>query len=101
MPFGDRTGPRGQGPMTGRGMGYCAGHPRPGYGMYPYVRGFGRGRGWGQGYGRRYYPASSYRMTVSEEKEILQSEKEALENEVEVLKEEMKIVEKRIKELKK
>ena len=23
MPQGDRTGPRGMGPMTGRGMGYC------------------------------------------------------------------------------
>jgi hypothetical protein len=24
MPMGDRTGPRGEGPMTGRGAGYCA-----------------------------------------------------------------------------
>lgn len=41
MPFGDRTGPMGLGPMTGRGMGYCAGFPTPGY-MNP-----GPGRGWG------------------------------------------------------
>lgn len=31
MPRGDGTGPNGQGPMTGRGFGYCAGYERPGY----------------------------------------------------------------------
>lgn len=31
MPFGDGTGPRGMGPMTGRGAGYCAGFARPGF----------------------------------------------------------------------
>ena len=30
MPRGDRTGPAGMGPMTGRGAGYCAGYPMPG-----------------------------------------------------------------------
>ncbi len=46
MPGGDRTGPMGMGPMTGRAAGYCAGYPVPGY-MNP---GFGRGGGaWGWG----------------------------------------------------
>jgi len=45
MPFGDRTGPAGLGPMTGRAAGYCAGYPVPGY-MNP---GFGRGY-WGRGF---------------------------------------------------
>jgi len=31
MPGGDRTGPTGMGPMTGRTAGYCAGYPLPGY----------------------------------------------------------------------
>jgi hypothetical protein len=31
MPGGDRTGPNGLGPMTGRRAGYCAGYPVPGY----------------------------------------------------------------------
>jgi hypothetical protein len=31
MPFGDRTGPAGLGPMTGRAAGFCAGYPVPGY----------------------------------------------------------------------
>jgi hypothetical protein len=60
MPGGDRTGPLGYGPMTGRGAGYCAGYAVPGYanpipgrGSFGYGRGFGRGRGWfGRGGGR-------------------------------------------------
>lgn len=31
MPRGDRTGPTGQGPLTGRGAGYCAGFRLPGF----------------------------------------------------------------------
>ena len=53
MPWGDRTGPWGLGPMTGRAVGYCAGYPVPGY-MNPipgFGRGFGLGRGWGSGRG--------------------------------------------------
>jgi len=50
MPFGDRTGPRGLGPMTGRQLGQCAGAwPGEWSGGY-YERscafGWGRGRGW-------------------------------------------------------
>ena len=55
MPFGDRTGPRGLGPMTGRAAGYCAGYPAPGHANPAPGRGFGRGgggRGWGRGFGR-------------------------------------------------
>ncbi len=31
MPFGDKKGPRGQGPKTGRRVGYCAGFQHPGH----------------------------------------------------------------------
>jgi len=54
MPGGDRTGPMGMGPMTGRAAGFCVGNPVPGY-MNPVGgRGYGgRGRGfWGRGGGR-------------------------------------------------
>lgn len=44
MPRGDRTGPAGMGPMTGRAAGYCAGYPAPGY-MNPYSGGPGLGYG--------------------------------------------------------
>ncbi len=47
MPSGDRTGPMGQGPLTGRALGYCAGYDSPGY-----TKGFGLGLGRGAGYGR-------------------------------------------------
>ena len=59
MPRGDRTGPLGAGPMTGRAAGYCAGYQVPGF-MNSYggggrglARGFGGGRG-GRGAGRGF-----------------------------------------------
>jgi len=60
MPGGDRTGPGGMGPMTGRAAGYCAGYSMPGYanpvggrgyGGWGRGGGFGRGRGFGRGFG--------------------------------------------------
>jgi len=40
MPWGDRTGPMGYGPMTGRGAGLCAGYPAPGHTNPGFGRGF-------------------------------------------------------------
>lgn len=58
MPGGDRTGPMGFGPMTGRAAGYCAGYAAPGY-MNP-VPGRGFGMGFGRGRGRgRWFGASA------------------------------------------
>lgn len=31
MPRGDRSGPMGRGPLTGRGVGLCAGYKSPGF----------------------------------------------------------------------
>ena len=56
MPGGDRTGPLGLGPMTGRAMGFCAGYPVPGYANPGFGRGFGMGRGGGgRGWRHMYY----------------------------------------------
>jgi hypothetical protein len=52
MPKGDRTGPEGMGPMTGRGAGYCADNTAPGYANPMSGRGYGRGMG--RGGGRRF-----------------------------------------------
>ncbi len=53
MPGGDRTGPMGLGPMTGRGAGFCGGYAAPGFANFAPGRGFwGWGRG-GGGHGRR------------------------------------------------
>ena len=52
MPGGDRTGPGGMGPMTGRRAGYCADYDVPGF-ANP-VPGRGYGQGWGRGGGRAW-----------------------------------------------
>lgn len=53
VPRGDRTGPWGHGPSTGRGAGYCGGYGSPGS-MNPYGgRGPGAGAGFGFGWGPR------------------------------------------------
>ncbi len=112
MPFGDRTGPRGRGPRTGRGLGYCSGFETPGYtkGM---ARGGGRGFGRGFGPGRRF--AGGYRSvnpnsrgywgpygpTARSQKEARESEKEYLANEIEALEEELQAMKQRMKELNK
>ncbi len=115
MPRGDRTGPWGAGPMTGRGMGYCAGYDAPGYVDGGFGgRWFGRGgrgfwgRGaWGGGYGRRYgyyatglprwarfggywgpegYPPAP---TAAERAEMLKAHLEGLRNELAAVEEEL------------
>jgi len=55
MPRFDGTGPNGQGPITGRGMGKCN-TTKEENGMNPsfgFGRGCGRGMGMGRGRGRR------------------------------------------------
>jgi len=67
MPGGDRTGPRGYGTRTGRGLGYCAGYDAPGYAYGPgfgYGRGGGRGMAWGPGRGRGYGRGWGYREPI-------------------------------------
>jgi hypothetical protein len=55
MPRGDRTGPVGMGPRSGRVAGYCAGFDVPGYASAGLGRGRGRGFGqWGGGGGRGF-----------------------------------------------
>jgi len=78
MPRGDGTGPGGQGSMTGRGMGYCAGYNSPGYmnGGYGQGRGFGRGRG--LGYGPAVDPSLCSNFQPVDEKKMLESEMEAI-----------------------
>ena len=56
MPRGDRTGPMGSGPMTGRGAGYCGGVGEPAF-MNPAGRGGFGGRGGGRGW-RHWFNAT-------------------------------------------
>ncbi len=107
MPQGDRTGPDGQGPMTGRGTGFCAGANAPGFANSSFGRGFGRGLGYRQGFGRGF--RFTQKMPIQKAQSIPQiqptvitekQEKQFLEQELSVLKEDIKEIEKRLKELK-
>lgn len=115
MPRGDRTGPWGQGPMTGRGAGYCAGFGVPGYensfmGRRPGF-GFGRGfrnRAWG-GYGwsgMQPYAGIPYQGGMNQygfqppfQKPDPDAEKQLLKQQFAYLKEELEIINKRLEEL--
>ena len=81
MPGGDRTGPMGQGPMTGRGMGPCG----RGLGFGRGARGFGRGAGFGRGMGWR--SAGFTNLTKEEEKRLLEEEKADIERRLKELEE--------------
>jgi len=116
MPRGDRTGPWGRGPRTGRMAGYCSGYDVPGYmnpipgrGFRGRGRGFGRGRGrgfgggWGRGRGfgyyDPYYPPPPYypeseqiyqELPPEEEKTYLVNLAKSLEKELEEIKNRLK-----------
>jgi len=107
MPGGDRTGPLGQGPMTGGGFGYCNGNNVPGgwrnWGpgfAGAWGRGLGRGRGGGRGLNlrrrlhRRFapdsyapFPPHDHYYNNESEAEFLQREAQHLEASLEQIKE--------------
>jgi len=82
MPGFDKTGPLGQGAITGRGLGPCGGGMRRGCG-----RGFGRGMGFRRGF------ATPVTLTKDEEKKILEADLKDIEVEKEA-------IQKRLKEMK-
>ena len=88
MPAGDRTGPEGMGPMTGRGAGLCAtgqvNNTGPGFG---YRRGRGFGRGMGRGFG--YRAAAPAPLTPEEQLEALKAQAAGLELQFKVLNEQI------------
>jgi hypothetical protein len=109
MPAGDRTGPGGIGPRSGRAAGYCAGFEMPGYANPGFGRGFGMGFGRGPGFGGRGgggrgwrhmfyatgrpgwmrfggYAAPYYKPDPNLEKQALKDETEALQSELDSIK---------------
>jgi hypothetical protein len=112
MPSGDRTGPEGMGPRTGRAFGYCSGFDTPGYHKGAgggFGRSMGRGRGIGRGMGRGRgfhagwgfgYPTPqpggqwpyATEMTREDEIRMLKSQMDSLERS-------RKVIEKRLGEL--
>jgi hypothetical protein len=110
MPQGDSTGPMGQGPRTGKALGFCSGYDTPGYtkGFGSGTGrgfGFGRGRGRGIGHGRGrnftrpfpgFYHGLPFTQPLSKDDEI-----KLLKMQTESLKRTQKEIEKRLKELEK
>ena len=98
MPRGDRTEPNGNGPKTGRSLGYCAGNETAGFmenrgqgfgGGYGHRRGLGNGQGLGRGLGYGNGRASFANV----------SEKTLVQNEINILKEQLASLEERLKNL--
>ncbi|MBN2272929.1 MAG: DUF5320 domain-containing protein [Bacteroidales bacterium] len=110
MPQGDRSGPMGQGPRTGRAKGFCSGYDTPGYargfggGMgrgFGYDRGMGRGRGYGRGWNigqafSGFFHGFPWTQSMSKNDEIAM-----LKSQAEELKLSQKNIEKRLSELEK
>ena len=99
MPRGDRSGPSGEGPTTGRGMGNCAGNDHPGYmnsfsnwgrGSEREFRG-GPGYSRGAGFGFRGGYGSYKPGNISDV-----SEKTLIENEIRILKDQLSALEDRL-----
>ena len=125
MPKGNGNGPMGMGPMTGRGMGYCAGLAEPGYqnrngfgAGNGYRSGAGYGNGNGAGYGKRsgfgcggrrgnrhmFYATGQprrarYRKLVNAGPEAAFDEKTALKNQAAFLAVQLEQVNKRLSDL--
>ena len=70
MPYGDRTGPNGQGPLTGRGLGVCNDSN---------ARFVGRGRRGGRG-NRNFARGYAYNTpSLQDEKDMLKSRLEEID----------------------
>jgi hypothetical protein len=119
MSGGDRTGPLGMGPRTGRAAGYCGGFGMPGC-ANPNVGhgveiGGGRGRGaWSRGFGgggrgwrNTFYATGltgrmrSGHFVASGHPPTQELEKEALMNQAQALQSELDLIKKRLGEINK
>ena len=105
MPARNNTGPMGEGPLTGRGMGTCnpnqTGTPRTNFGRFGFGRGGGRGFGRGNfgGFGRGFGRGFGFFQTYSNVP--TQSEAEVLKNQASALEESLSQIKKRLDELEK
>jgi len=108
MPRGDRTGPMGMGPMSGRAAGFCAGNELQGYANPGPGRGFGMGRGgWGRGFRHCFYATGLPGwlrfggMTTPNWPYDPKMEKQALKNQVEYFQSGLDSIRKRLEEIEK
>lgn len=118
MPRGNRTGPMGMGPMTGRAGGYCGGFGMPGYANPAPGRGAGIGFRWrrefaggGRAWRNMFYATgrpgwrrfggygapSGY--PVPYPKPDPEFEKQAMKDQAEILQAELELIKKRLAEV--
>jgi hypothetical protein len=91
MPGFDKTGPKGQGPLTGRRRGYCSGNETE------IITGmFDRGHRWGLARGDRGRAGMGWRWRGPDWKEADQSVQERIESEIRVLQEQIAYLEKKL-----
>lgn len=97
MPGGDRTGPVGYGPLTGRGSGFCAGYGVPGFRNPPPLYGRGGRRGFFRG---AEAPPQWNPSVVQYSPPPTQGEEAYLQDEIQYLKAHLQKMERRLGELK-
>jgi len=104
VPRGNRTGPAGAGPMTGRRAGYCTGYDMPGFSnpSFPW-RGVGFGfRGGGFGWRNMFYATGLPGwLRYIHAQQPPQDESETLRVEANWLKSQLDAINKRIDDLEK
>ena len=94
MPGRNATGPTGEGPMTGRGFGFCADKATAGRGFglgFNRGAGLGYGRGYGRGLGRRFFGGFSVaeRSADMSRKDYLKARKDALKDAIDAIDKEL------------
>jgi hypothetical protein len=92
MPGFDGTGPRGMGPMTGGGRGFCS----P-WGVGAAYRSYGFSQRFGYGYPQNAYQAAAPftpQMTRDQELDFLNSQSQALKKQLEHIEERIRQLEK-------
>lgn len=108
MPGGDRSGPSGLGPMTGRGAGYCGSPGQPGFfnRFVGFGAGFGRwfnclgNQGGGRGWRNRFYATGQPDWTrYSDITQATEQESDMLKTQAELLKTQLENIQKRLDEL--
>lgn len=112
MPAGNRMGPEGEGSMTGRGMGICAGYPQAGFhrsGFFnhrwaPFGRG-GRFRNryfaYGLGYGFQHASGYGFTSAADEQPPTPEEEEQILQQHASWLQQQLETINARLEKIKK
>ena len=95
MPQGDRRGPNGNGPKSGRGLGFCTGNETAGN-MAAERGGRGAGFGRGGGFGNQHRRGGFGAGRFAQEDFSGVKEKTIIENEINILKDQLAALEERL-----